>query len=103
VADLDPTDDIEIREFEFDARNLSHFSHGLTDIVIWDVWAGDFGVFVNPPQPTRSGTHLMIGPDSTGRLWTIVVVEVDQEAGRWRPITGWPSTAKETEAWREES
>jgi hypothetical protein len=41
----------------------------------------------------------MIGPCISGRYWTIVVVEVDDALGLWRPITGWPSTEKEIKAW----
>ncbi|HEY5476220.1 MAG TPA: hypothetical protein VIK11_05830 [Tepidiformaceae bacterium] len=36
----------------------------------------------------------MIGPAANGRHWTIVIVEVDEELGGWRPITGWPSALK---------
>lgn len=103
MTELGPGAGLEILGFEFDARNTSHFSHGLTETIVWDVWAGDFGLFFNPPAPTRSGTHLMIGPDSGGRHWTIVVVEVDAEHGVWRPITGWPSTQKEIDAWHASS
>jgi hypothetical protein len=45
----------------------------------------------------------MIGSDQSGRFWTIALVLVDDEWYRWRPITGWPSTKKEIQAWRDAS
>lgn len=30
---------------------------------------------VNEPRDSRSGTLLMIGPDVTGRMWTIVILQ----------------------------
>jgi hypothetical protein len=37
---------------------------------------------------------MMIGPDWSGRLWTVIILETEIE-GRWRPITGWPSDKPE--------
>jgi hypothetical protein len=62
-------------------------------------WTGDPFLAVNPSREGRSGSHLMIGPCISGRYWTIVVMEVDDALGLWRPITGWPSTEKEIKAW----
>jgi len=94
---------LEIRSFEIDARNSGHFQvHGVDTNLIYDVLAGEPIFFGNPPADNRSGTHLMIGPASDGRFWTIVIV-MTHEPGVWRPITGWPSTTKEMTTWREET
>lgn len=37
---------------------------------------------------------MMIGPDRSGRLWTVIILETEIE-GRWRPITGWRSDKPE--------
>jgi hypothetical protein len=91
--------ELEIRAFEFDDRNTRHFHSGLNETIIWDVWAGPFRLFVNAPNPTRTGSHLMIGPDAEERWWTVVLLLIDDQEWLWRPITGWPSTKKEQDAW----
>ncbi len=94
----------EIREFEFDDRNLRHLaSHEIDANLVLDILTGEPVIAVNEPRHNRSGSHLMIGPSAMGRYWTIVIIEVDSEAGVWRPITGWPSTQKELELWRREN
>jgi len=93
-------DTISIRGWDFDERNRAHLTrHGIDDNLVWDVWAGS--PILVPNKPGRSGSHLMIGPDSTGRLWTIVIVPVDEDLGLWRAITGWPSERKERESWED--
>ena len=91
----------EIRALEFDGRNLHHLAqHGLDANLIADVLAGAPIVAVNAPRGGRSGSHLLVGPSSAGRHWTIVIVEMDDKIGLWRPITGWPSTTKEILLWQ---
>jgi hypothetical protein len=95
-------EDLQIRDFQFDELNRAHLGvHGVTQDVVWDVWEGDPRVFLDLRQPTRSGSHWMIGPDVRGRYWTIVIVSVDDRLSLWRPITGWPSKAKEEQAWHD--
>jgi hypothetical protein len=93
---------IEIAEFEFDDRNRRHLREKgrIDENTITEVWSGDPVFAINPPAENRSGTTLMIGPDVSGRLWTIVIVCVDEASGVWRPITGWPATGKEGRAWQ---
>lgn len=94
--------EVEIRGFEFDARNLDHMAkHGADENVVWDVWSGEPRCFPNRPAPNRSGTHLMIGPDANGRVWTIAMVLIDPELALWRPITAYPSSTKERRAWQD--
>jgi hypothetical protein len=91
----------EIGALEFDSRNLEHLArHGLDDTTVWDILLGEPAFFEQVLDSSRSGTHLMVGPASTGRHWTVVIVEVEPR-GTWRPITGWPSTTKELRQWRE--
>jgi hypothetical protein len=99
---VEESDDIEVRDFEFDEVNLRHLAaHGLTASVVWDVWL-DEPVAV-PDRPRHSGTHLMIGMDSGGVLWTIAMVRIDDETGLWRPITGFPTEREdERDAWHGE-
>ena len=91
-------DDVTIAGFEFDEANIGHMAaHGLEPNIVWDVWA-DEPILV--PRAGRSGTHLMIGQESSGRVWSIAVLLVDDEFDIWRPITGWLSTRKEQRTWR---
>jgi hypothetical protein len=39
--------------------------------------------------PGRSGTHVMLGPDSRGRFFYVVLIAT-LEAGVWRVVTGYP-------------
>ena len=41
----------------------------------------------------RTATHVMIGPDSRGRMWTIPILEKEPLA--WMPVNCWPSTRTE--------
>ncbi len=98
--------EITIAEFEIDERNRTHLArHGIDDGLIYEVWLGPAHYRVNPPSgegaSPRSGSHLMIGPSANGRLWTIVMVEVERERHTWRPITGWPSTGREKQLWEQ--
>lgn len=96
---------IEIAEFEFDDHNRRHLKEKgrLDESIILEVWAGSPVFATNEPAGDRSGTHLMIGSDCQGSVWTVVIVCADFECGIWRPITGWPSTKKEKELWLSES
>lgn len=120
-------DSIRVWELEFDDRNLQHFedawdggdptcSHlaeprlggtclrcaarhrGIDEVVVGEVLARE-PAFI-PNKPGRSGSHRMVGPDSRGKIWTIIIVEVDEDLHRWRPITGWPATPREERSWR---
>ncbi len=97
-SDANDALDVEVHGFEFDGRNAEHLArHGLTEEVVWDVWAGDPRAF--PNRPERPATHLLVGADSTGRHWTVAILLVDSATYTWRPITGWPSTRKEIKAY----
>jgi hypothetical protein len=80
-------------EFQWDARNSEHAArHDVTPRLVLEIAANAPRVFPNSGAG-RSGSHLMIGPDGGGRLWSIVLLRISD--GYWRPITGWPSTNTE--------
>jgi hypothetical protein len=86
---VEESDDIEVRDFEFDEVNLRHLAaHGLTASVVWDVWLDE--PVVVPDRPRHSGTHLMIEMDSRGVLWTIAMVRIDDETGLLEADNGIP-------------
>jgi len=85
--------EIQVFEFEWDERNETHCAaHQLTPVVAEEVKNSLPKFFLN--DPGRTGTHIMIGPDLSGRFWTIVI-RPSSAHGLWRPITGWPSDRAE--------
>jgi uncharacterized DUF497 family protein len=83
------TSGIEVAEFEWDEENERHCArHHLTPTVADEVKDGAPLFFAN--RRRRSGSHQMIGPDSLGRYWTVILARTKTKA-RWRPITGWMS------------
>lgn len=97
---------LNINDFEYDDGNLGHFektARGIDQNLIMEVFLGTPVYAVNVPSATRSGTHQMIGPDTRGRCWTIIMYEVDSDRHIWRPITGWPSTRREKSLWQGEN
>ncbi len=86
-------DEIEVRTFKWEPRNLAHCArHRVTPIVVAEVQNEAPLFFLN--DPGKTGTHMMIGPDAHGHLWTIVILPTENE-GEWKAITGWPSTNSE--------
>jgi hypothetical protein len=41
----------------------------------------------------------MIAPDNEGRFWTVILLQSGPD--KFRPITGWPSTASEIRLYKE--
>jgi hypothetical protein len=94
---LEP-DAIRIKRLQFDERNLAHLGlKSIDDVVVKEVLEGSPRFVGN--LVGRAGTHKMIGPARDDRFWTIIIVQVDAASELWRPITGWPSTAKERRAY----
>jgi hypothetical protein len=87
---------IKVECLEWDDENEGHQVHGL------NLWIAD-QVKDNLPQffsnrADRTGTHKMIGPDNNQRFWTVILLRTTKP-GIWRPITGWPSSESEIEAY----
>jgi len=49
-------------------------------------------------QPGHTASHVMIGPDEQGTMWTIAILPL--VAARWRPITGYESEHGDIELYR---
>ena len=45
----------------------------------------------------RAATHQMIGPDATGSMWTICILEVPGQPGLWRAVTGWEADPEDVD------
>jgi hypothetical protein len=88
---------IDVWEFEWDDTNLEHQEHGLAPVLAEQVKDLSPKFFRN--KPAKAGTHRMIGPGINGRFWTIIL-KPTAERGRWRPITGWPSTGPDVRRYR---
>ncbi len=101
MPDIDDDQDVEIRDFEFDTWNTQHLArHGVRPATVWDVWFDRPVVIQNKEDAT--GTHLMIGEDTVGVLWTIAILLMDDETMSWRPITGFPTEHEDEErSWRD--
>jgi hypothetical protein len=85
--------EIQLLEFDWDDDNVAHCArHGVTPVAAEEVKDGLPKFFLN--DPGKTGTHIMIGPDASGRHWTIVIMPTSHP-GQWRPITGWPSDKAE--------
>ncbi|HLF79746.1 MAG TPA: hypothetical protein VJB57_19870 [Dehalococcoidia bacterium] len=81
-------DEIEVLELEFDDENLQHLAdHGVEQADVLDVWLNAPRFFRN--LEGRGGTHVMLGPDKSGRFFYIALVQTGVD-GRWRPVTGYP-------------
>lgn len=99
AEDLEPAD-VEVLELDFDDKNLEHLApHGLTRDRVEAIWQDQPAFLTN--RPGRSGSHMMVGIDAAGRMWTIVIGPSGKGTGWWRPITGWPSVRKEARRWLE--
>ena len=97
------TKSMEEIEFEWDSANLFHVlveaPKGITPALL-EVIKGNEPKFFEESRPGRSGTHRMIAPDDDGRFWTVILLRKTDYL--WRPITGWPSTNRQIQAYKDE-
>jgi hypothetical protein len=85
-------DEIELVELEWDQVNQTHIAeHGVTAREIEEVRNVAPKFYRNLPD--RGGTHVMIGPDSNGRFY-YVVLAASSKAGHWRVITAYRYTRR---------
>jgi hypothetical protein len=91
---------ISVDAFEWDDDNEAECgNHGLSPEIAFEVLIGMARFFLNKPR--RTGTHMMIGPDNTGRCWTIPMLKTTK-TNVWRPITGYPSAKSEMELYEDQ-
>lgn len=84
---------MHLYELEFDDENEDKLAaHG---IYLWEVMQILENRFiVRKNKRNRAGSRQVIGRTRGGRILTIIVAPTPVN-GRWRPITGWDSTAEE--------
>ena len=81
--------EIDVVDFRWDEGNLAHCArHDVTPVVVVEVKDRAPQFFLN--DPGQPGSPFMIGPDASGRFWTIIILPAEN-VGEWKAITGWPS------------
>lgn len=90
--------ELYIEAWEWDDGNMDHLAiRGITpELIEDDIWLE--APKYNTNRQNRSASHLMVGPDRAGRIWTICIVQVADDPATWRAITGWKSKPRE-EQW----
>lgn len=87
-----------VDELEFDEHNEDELArHGIDPLRVYAVVTGR-PLFVRNKRG-RAAAYKVIGPDSGGTMLTIAIAAT-AVSGRWRPVTGWPSTKGEVTVWR---
>jgi hypothetical protein len=90
---------IHVSELEFDDNNLAELeAHGISVNQVVSM-LGEKPKFF-PNRKGRTGTRLMVGPDSGGKMLSVPIIETPAK-GRWRPTSGWPSKKSEIAKWRQ--
>lgn len=77
--------------------NLVHcLRHGVTERVVYEVLRE---APVEIDLVVRSADFAVVGPDSNGRMWTLLF-DVSPRHGDWlRPVTGWQAEVDEIAEW----
>ncbi len=90
-----PVDIGEVEEFQWDDENLVHSAaHGFGPSSARQVKDDLPRAF--PNNPKRRAPFYMVGKANNGALWTIAI-EPTFYPKLWRPITGYPTTARQQE------
>lgn len=78
--------------------NLAHcLRHGVDECTVDEILGGSP---VQIKMKLQSAEYSIVGPDRTGRFWTILF-DTSFKRGDWlRPITGWRSTPRQIKEWR---
>ena len=98
VCTLEEVDDIRFEWDEANSLKLKGAGRGITPELCREIADIDPWFFIEARE-NRSGDYWMIGPDASGRIWTIVLVS--RGDGLWRPISGWPSTNRQIRSYHE--
>jgi hypothetical protein len=87
-----------VESFDWDDDNLFHCSteHRLGPVKVDQVRDNRCVFFLN--HADQRATHLMIGPDKSGTMWTIAISR-SREAGHWYVHTGHESGRRELDAY----
>lgn len=75
-------------------ERMDHQTHGLTLGIAYAVLRGRPLFFLNKPGKKRTGSHMMIGPNDRGNLWTVILLRT-YDPGYFECLTGWPSVPSE--------
>ena len=88
---------IDWDEEEDEDGNLAHcLRHGVNERVVEEVLSGQP---VQIRMKLQTATFVVVGPDRSGRMWTILF-DRSYKRGDWlRPVTGWESTPREAQEW----
>jgi hypothetical protein len=87
---------VRIVELEFDDYNEEELAkHRIVPREIIEIFENPYTVRRN--KKTGSGDRQVIGRTNGGRFLTIILAAT-VVPGRWRPVTGWPSTRGERSA-----
>ena len=91
---------MEVTKLVWEPHNVTKCArHGIRPVEVEEVVARDDWM------PIANGGHpdqaRIIGPTFRDRLLT-VVLEVTEEPGVWRPVTGWDASTMEVAYYREE-
>jgi hypothetical protein len=87
---------IRISELEFDDTNIQKLAvHGVAPQEVMQLLENRFTVRRN--KRSRTGERQLIGETNGGRVITVILATT-AVPDRWRPITGWDSTAAERRA-----
>jgi len=91
--------ELYIEEWEWDEDNIEHLANrGITPELVEEVWLEAPKYAQNLPD--RAASHLMVGPDPGGAMWTICILQVADDPATWRAITGWPSSRQQINWYR---
>jgi hypothetical protein len=88
-----------IYDWQWDEYNLSELAdHGITAEVVIQV--SQEAPRFRPNKKNRAASHLMIGPDRGGSMWTICILRVPLQLDTWRAITGWEAENEDRKWYR---
>lgn len=90
---------IDWDEEDDEQGNLAHcLRHGVHELVVADVLS------LQPVEirmRLRTAEFAVVGPDSSGWLWTLLFDRSGKRGDWLRPVTGWRSKPAEQAAWKQ--
>jgi hypothetical protein len=73
-------------------------AHDVTEAIVEQVAEGKPRFRRN--KKGRAASRQMVGPDRSGAVWVICILEVPLQAGLWRAVTGWRARDSDQEWYR---